>query len=201
MANPYQDIIAFHVKFDIAYTGEPRFLPPDLQEFRLKFLSEELTEYEEALADGELADALDALVDLVYVALGTAHLHGFDFNEAWRRVHAANMGKIRAPSADASKRGSVFDVIKPEGWVPPDHTDLVRRWPVRFSTPIRDVKVGSILIADEAHDCLGFNHNCVVQQDENGLYVHCNDGLHYLDTQVIGTKLLGFKLWEVGDGN
>ena len=66
-----------------------------------------------------------ALVDLVYVAIGTAHLHGFDFEEAWRRVHHANMQKIRTPNAEASTRGSKHDVIKPEGWEPPSHTDLV----------------------------------------------------------------------------
>ena len=75
-----------------------------------------------ALSESLRKKVLDALVDLVYVALGTAYLHGFGpqkFNEAWRRVHEKNMEKIRAPSADHSKRGSAFDVIKPAGWTPP----------------------------------------------------------------------------------
>jgi len=69
-------------------------------------------------------DQLDALVDLAYVVLGTAFMHGFDFNEAWRRVHAANMQKVRATSPDVSKRNSSLDVVKPEGWTPPDLSDL-----------------------------------------------------------------------------
>lgn len=66
--------------------------------------------------------------------LRALHLHvavhalgcGFNFREAWRRVHEANMGKVRARRAQDSTRGSVFDVVKPPGWVAPDLSDLVR---------------------------------------------------------------------------
>lgn len=112
-----------------------QFLEEELDEYRMSVnvLLDELTRPPSLYDQGEVLThmerALDALVDLVYVALGTAHLHGFDFNEAWRRVHAANMKKIRAPSAEASKestgRGHAFDVIKPPGWEPPSHKDLV----------------------------------------------------------------------------
>lgn len=112
-----RDIIEFHEKFDLLYGGPPRKLPAALEDFRIRFMQEELDEYKKAT---KLEDKLDALVDLCYVALGTAQFHGFDFMEAWSRVHAANMKKIRSASAR-----SVFDIVKPEGWVPPDHSDLV----------------------------------------------------------------------------
>ena len=135
--NLFEDIREFHEKFRLNYDGKPRRLPTDLQEFRSHFIAEEANEYLQAITEmsnqvlhGEditeqLELALDSLVDLVYVVLGTAYLHGFDFNEAWRRVHAANMRKVRAVNAEDSKRNSTHDVIKPEGWVPPSHTDLV----------------------------------------------------------------------------
>src|SRR6516225_8336413 len=93
------DVCAFHEKFGIDYDGKPRFLPKDLLEFRLKFLHEELVEYHlnqlplpDGVSDSEvvhhLARQLDSLVDLLYVAIGTAYLQGFDIAEAWRRVHA-----------------------------------------------------------------------------------------------------------------
>jgi predicted HAD superfamily Cof-like phosphohydrolase len=88
-------------------------------------MTEELEEYYDAWNDSDMPGQLDALVDLVYVALGTAHMQGFDFNEAWRRVHDANMQKVRAQNADESKRGSALDVVKPEGWKPADLSDLV----------------------------------------------------------------------------
>lgn len=140
------DVRQFHRKFDLEYDGPPRALPEELREFRRKFLIEELTEYLEAVADvalaigvsdlapteevtasitSGLARALDALVDLVYVALGTAQYHGFNFAEAWRRVHVANMAKARATALHETKRGTLLDVVKPPGWQAPDLSDLV----------------------------------------------------------------------------
>lgn len=117
-----KDIEAFHIKYQLQYKDRPRFLPEELSGFRIRFLEEEFEEY---LLANTLEDKFDALIDLVYVALGTAYLHGFDFEEGWNRVHAANMAKVRAQMADESKRGTKFDVVKPEGWTPPDLSDLV----------------------------------------------------------------------------
>lgn len=131
--DPVRDIERFHKKFALEYEGPPRFLPEDLLDFRWGFMDEELGEYLDhnlltstGNPTDKLANALDALVDLVYVALGTSYLHGFNFREAWRRVQEANMKKVRAERAEDSKRGSTFDVIKPADWQPPDHRDLVR---------------------------------------------------------------------------
>jgi predicted HAD superfamily Cof-like phosphohydrolase len=121
----YKDIKDFHEKFELKYEGKPRTLPRELRNFRMDFLEEELSEYALAASQGNMIGQLDALVDLVYVALGTAYMHGFDFEEAWRRVHEANMKKVRAVTLKDSKRKSVYDVVKPEGWTPPDLSDLV----------------------------------------------------------------------------
>lgn len=146
--NMFQDIKDFHVKFDLEYKGPPRHLPEDLNGFRTKFVAEELAEYvssdkldQRIICDAiedilqsvgqyggvpDLEKKLDALVDIVYVALGTAYLHGFDFEEAWRRVHAANMKKIRAAQDGSnSLRKSSNDVVKPPGWSAADLSDLV----------------------------------------------------------------------------
>lgn len=140
--DPVADIAEFHMKFGLEYDGPPRVLPADLSNFRRKFMQEELNEYgeHEGQAAAEWSDKrspdlanythhlehmLDALVDEVYVVLGTSYLHGFKFREAWRRVHAANMLKVRATHAEQSARGSLFDVVKPAGWEPPSHKDLV----------------------------------------------------------------------------
>ena len=119
-----KDIEAFHIKYQLQYKDRPRFLPEELSGFRSRFIEEELDEY---ILATTLEDKFDALIDLVYVALGTAYLHGFDFEEGWRRVHNANMKKVRAERQDESKRGTAFDVVKPEGWQPPDLSDLVYR--------------------------------------------------------------------------
>lgn len=141
------DIVQFHEKFGLMYDGPPRILQDELYSFRFKFMHEELDEYDreqESISmmanalpssirytnkiDQCLEKQLDALVDLVYVVLGTAYLQfGREiFLEAWKRVHKANMAKVRAERAGDSKRGSTFDVIKPEGWTPPSHIDLIQ---------------------------------------------------------------------------
>lgn len=119
-----RDIEEFHEKFGRDYSGPPRPLPDDLQNFRADFLCEEFNEYFEGVDEQNPEKILDALVDLVYIAIGTAYLHGYDFAEAWRRVHKANMAKV-ASKGEGSGRGGEFDIVKPKGWVAPDLKDLV----------------------------------------------------------------------------
>lgn len=142
------DVNAFHVKFDHAqeHYGLPKVLPGDLFDFRVKFHDEETTEYRDeqpklvdAVARGDhreivnsLELQLDALCDAVWVLLGTADIQFGKkvFYEAWRRVVKANMSKVRADRADDgatdSGRNKKFDIVKPAGWLPPDHRDLVQ---------------------------------------------------------------------------
>jgi len=120
------DIKDFHTKFGLENLDpEPKLLEDDLFNFRKDFLLEELDELVVAHMAGNLEGAADALVDLVYVALGTAYLMGIPFEACWQEVHWANMRKERAESAEDSKRGSEFDVVKPDGWEPPDLRPLL----------------------------------------------------------------------------
>ena len=54
-------------------------------------------------------ELVSTIARMGYIPMGAVH----------RAIHAANMQKLRAPSKD-NKRKSQFDVIKPEGWTPPD---------------------------------------------------------------------------------
>ena len=133
----FDDVRAFHRKFDIGYDGPPRFpLDPGLAEFRLKRLQSEFREHLDAVNAGQPDGAFDGLIDLVYIALGTCDLHGWDFNEGWRRVHAANMRKVKADSTNVSKFGFNQDIVKPDGWTPPDLSDLVRETSKQDEHPI-----------------------------------------------------------------
>jgi predicted HAD superfamily Cof-like phosphohydrolase len=134
MSNPFvsgmvipdfcQDIDDFHAKFGLRQGTAKAKLDPHEWELRHKRLKEELDEYLEAVAAGNDVATLDALVDLVYIALGTAYRRGWDFGEAWTRVHEANMEKERGEEHN-SKYGSSFDIIKPEDWQAPVLDDLV----------------------------------------------------------------------------
>jgi predicted HAD superfamily Cof-like phosphohydrolase len=118
-----QDVFDFHVKFLVPMAPRPALLDADSQEFRVKFMQEELNEFVEACNDRNLLKAADALVDLVYVALGTALMMGVPWTKLWNRVQRKNMLKERAADDGSnSARGSPLDVIKPRDWTPPDHT-------------------------------------------------------------------------------
>ena len=118
------NVYEFHRKFGLPL-GDSDCLSHDkaAQEFRLKFLHEELKELDDCLNCGDRIGVFDALLDLVYVAYGTALFAGIDpaqWAAGMRAVHDANMAKIRVARAEDSKRGSTFDVKKPDGWVGPE---------------------------------------------------------------------------------
>lgn len=149
--HPFEDITDFHVKYGFEQPDAPAFIEAANLKTRLNFLLEELNETakaagytlqpvekdgevyleyardEEEIPDSELSlvEFLDGLVDLNYVSYGTAWLCRLNLPEAWNRVHAANMTKIRCERAEDSKRGTTFDVIKPKDFVRPDLSDLV----------------------------------------------------------------------------
>lgn len=128
----FNDVGVFHERFNldnVTFHGPgPRAVVGDLLKFRIKFLREELDEFCEGADEGDPAKMADALIDLVYVAMGTAHLLGYPWQTLWNEVQAANCRKVRAESAEQSKRGSVFDVVKPDGWTPPDVAGILARY-------------------------------------------------------------------------
>jgi len=118
-----EDVADFHKKYGIQYEGPPRRLPYNLFNFRTLRLREEVEEYVKA---PDLEHELDAMIDEIYICLGTLHVHGFTpevIAEAWRRVHDANMRKELNSAANPGK-GHPTDIVKPKGWTPPDLSDL-----------------------------------------------------------------------------
>jgi predicted HAD superfamily Cof-like phosphohydrolase len=155
----YDDVGDFHRKFDLATyrVAKPDMPDHGVLRFRSRFLVEEMAELLDALGmpgpaaslrsievsiktvddtvlfvtQKDLNKAADALADIVYVALGTAHMMGLPFDAVWGEVQRANMAKERASGDDDSRslRKSALDVVKPAGWVAPNHKaaiDLAR---------------------------------------------------------------------------
>lgn len=120
MSKMWEDIEAFHQQFMLPQQEVPSLLPKELYEFRLKFMHEELKEFEDACYLKDTVKAFDALLDLVYVAMGTAYMMNMPWEEGWDHVQKANMAKRRAKKESESARGTTYDVVKPEGWVGPD---------------------------------------------------------------------------------
>jgi predicted HAD superfamily Cof-like phosphohydrolase len=98
--------------------------PLDIQKlrFRGEQIEEELSEFGEAVNQGDAEGIVDALIDLTVFALGTLAIAGVDIQEAWDEVHFANMAKERGvkPGRDQSEG---WDLIKPKDWRAPDHAN------------------------------------------------------------------------------
>jgi len=116
----FKDVKAFHKKFKLLNSDTPGLLTRRKLFERVEFLTEELEEFKQGVMTQDLAMQADALVDLVYVALGTAIMLGLPWETLWDDVQRANMEKVRG----VGKRNHLVDCIKPPGWVPP-HTMMI----------------------------------------------------------------------------
>lgn len=124
------DVEELHAKFG-DLPGAVAALSPDHREefwqWRLRFLAEEMEELRSA---AHPADAVDALVDLCVVAIGTLHAFGVDARLAWWAVQRANAAKEPGTNARRPNPFGFPDMLKPEGWVPPDHSGNVGLVPI-----------------------------------------------------------------------
>lgn len=101
-------------------------------EFRIKFLEEELNELKENagffITDADVRvsynpeEIVDALIDLCVVAIGTLDAFDINANRAWNEVLKANMSKQVGIKASRPNPLGLPDLIKPEGWVGPNHS-------------------------------------------------------------------------------
>jgi len=91
-------------------------------DFRIDFIEEELRE----LAESTTADdCVDALIDIIVVALGTLTSMNVDVQKAWDEVHKANMSKQIGINKTRQNEFGLPDLVKPKGWIVPDHSDNV----------------------------------------------------------------------------
>lgn len=106
---------------DLDIPDKPTLLSHDRQRFATKFMQEEIGEFDRACTVGDIQEAADALIDLVYVALGRLVEMGIPPGPVFQEVQRANMDKKRGQT----KRGDACDAVKPDGWKAPDHSWLL----------------------------------------------------------------------------
>lgn len=96
----FQDVRAFHVKFDLPVDdGQPELMSADQLRFRLGFMNEELDEYADAVEKENLVEAADALFDFVYVVFGTVLFlrlgNGYPFNTTRPSFNSVHVEALR----------------------------------------------------------------------------------------------------------
>ncbi len=125
-----QDVADLHAKHGvrpIVRAFDQEKLRTYLQ-FRIDFLQEELDELKDALelaGTSSAEDAVDALIDLSVVAIGTLDVFGVDAHEAWSRVHEKNMQKHAGVNPARPNALGLPDLVKPPLWEPPSHAGNV----------------------------------------------------------------------------
>ena len=126
MKTPRQMLTDFQTAMDQPVNGG--FNKKELG-FRMGLVMEEAMELNEASISlrygkeqGEQEDYLKELCDVCYVLIGTAVSFGWDWDEAFRRVHLSNMSKLVDGKPQKDNNGKV---IKGPNYQPPNLEDLV----------------------------------------------------------------------------
>lgn len=122
MPDMYTDVLAFHQKLAPHHIRKsPGFPAPEILDLKMKLVREEAEELELAVQSGDFVEVMDAVADLIYVALGVPVACGVDIRPVWQEVQATNMKKVGGPTRADGK------ILKPEGWVPPQIATVLGR--------------------------------------------------------------------------
>lgn len=104
---------------------EPRELgnmSPEESDITIKCLAEEIEEFQVAYDNLDYIGSIDALIDLIYFAVGALYKQGLtaeEMSHCMQAVHEANMEKKLGVNYRRGD-GSAADAVKPEGWTSPE---------------------------------------------------------------------------------
>lgn len=116
MNNAFYKVKEFHEKFFHPIANKPAMLSFDKIATRVSWMLSEIQELKKAET---IHDQADALIDLMYFAVGTFVEMGVYPEKLFNIVHDANMKKLW-PDGKPHYRPEDGKVIKPEGWQAPD---------------------------------------------------------------------------------
>ena len=122
MTNPFRDQEKFMKACDQT-VGE--FNQKQYNLYR-DLISEETSELNAAVAQGDRVEELDALIDILVVTVGAIHSMGADAEGAWKEVMKTNFAKVDSETGKVRKRED-GKVLKPIGWVPPELAPFVSK--------------------------------------------------------------------------
>ncbi|MCM1973955.1 MULTISPECIES: MazG nucleotide pyrophosphohydrolase domain-containing protein [Streptomyces] len=124
-SSPAELVRAFHHAFGLDARTRPTEVSPELAKHRGELLAEEAAEVAEVSVTGPLDRLAHELADVVYVAYGTALVHGIDLDAVIAEIHRSNMTKL-GPDGTVSRR-SDGKVLKGDHYEAPDVAGVLRR--------------------------------------------------------------------------
>lgn len=118
----YNDVKKFHYAFNHPVAKKPTVMDIDRAIKRVAWMNEEINEFIEATKKKDIYEQADAMIDLIYFALGTLVEMGIKPEPIFNIVQHANMSKLWEDGKP--HYNDVGKVIKPKGWEDP-HDKIV----------------------------------------------------------------------------
>ena len=115
MKKEWNDVREFHEKFGHPVAEQPVMIAKKRALSRAKWMNEEVAEF---LIAEDIYEQADAMIDLMYFALGTMVEMGLEADELFDIVQKAKMAKLW-PDGKPHYNPKDNKVIKPEGWEDP----------------------------------------------------------------------------------
>lgn len=124
-SSPAELVREFHRTFGLDVRSTPTEVSPRLAAHRGELLAEEAAEVAEVSVSGPLDRLAHELADVVYVAYGTALVHGIDLDAVLAEIHRSNMTKV-GPDGRIVRRAD-GKVLKGEHYEAPDVSAVLHR--------------------------------------------------------------------------
>ncbi|MFE0515686.1 MazG nucleotide pyrophosphohydrolase domain-containing protein [Streptomyces sp. NPDC058964] len=124
-SSPADLVREFHRAFGLDARSTPTEVSPGLAAHRGDLLAEEAAEVAEVAVTGPLDRLAHELADVVYVAYGTALVHGIDLDAVIAEIHRSNMSKL-GPDGQVARRAD-GKILKGEHYEAPDVSAVLRR--------------------------------------------------------------------------
>ncbi len=115
MKKEWNGVREFHEKFGHPCPDTPQMIETKRALSRGKWMNEEVAEF---LVAKDIYEQADAMIDVIYFALGTMVEMGLEADELFDIVQNANMAKL-FPDGKPHYNPKDGKVIKPEGWEDP----------------------------------------------------------------------------------
>lgn len=141
MNNAFNKVKEFHEKFNHPVSNKPVMLNFDRMATRVSWMLSEIQELKKAET---IHDQADALIDLMYFAVGTFVEMGVYPEKLFNIVHDANMKKLW-PDGKPHYRPEDGKVIKPEGWQAPDEA---MKKEIKMQAAIKEIIHGSKILPE-----------------------------------------------------
>jgi predicted HAD superfamily Cof-like phosphohydrolase len=122
MTNPFRD----QEKFMRACDQKTDAYAISQYKMYLNLIDEEHAELKQAIAEDDMTEQLDALIDILVVTIGAIHSAGFDGEGAWKEVMSTNFAKIDRETGKVRKRED-GKVLKPVGWKAPELSSFLKK--------------------------------------------------------------------------